>query len=433
MKSSFLLTLLTMAVGLAVQGRIGNAADLGFDAGEEQGLSVVASVHLHNAGTAPIDGIEVRMFVPGNQVGQQVFSTEFIPKPAAVEDDRWTQQCARWRVPRLEPGAHFFALWIARGACSEIKFQLDPLRRSGYTIPLSIRSTYFWGEPAEADAARSYIDRALDLAAYVRATLSQERSGLPFYQAIACPETPRLLAAQLTRLCHANGIPCRTVSGYARASGSEFSIDTAGRTWNEVYFAQAGWVPLLVSDPLELGKRHNDCMVVRTSGYDPAADGPAPAAGSAPPAVGANLVFAHGFWGEVRGGNDNLRIVHRGYVSQTRRFQQDGDLIALFRTLRETSDPARLTAGISQATAGGNPAIGLLEPYLYHPDPKVVDAAAAALGSIRQSRALPVLVDAMGRSPETDKLLAAQAELLTGRTIGPDPAAWREYVKQGER
>jgi len=412
MKSSSAPILLAVAAVLAAS-RAGNAADLGFDAGEEQGLSVVASVHLHNAGTAPIDGIEVRMFVPGNQVGQQVFSTECIPKPAAVEDDRWTQRCARWRVPRLEPGAHFFALWIARGACSEIKFQLDPLRRSGFTIPLSIRSTYLWGEPAEADAARSYIDRALDLAAYVRATLSQERSGLPFYQAIACPETPRLLAAQLTRLCHANGIPCRTVSGYARASGSEFTIDTAGRTWNEVYFAQAGWVPMLVSDPLELGKRHNDCMVVRTGGHDPAVNGQ--------------------FWGEVRGGNDTLRIVHRGYVSQTRRFQQDGDLIALFRTLRETSDPARLTAGISQAAAGGNPAIGLLEPYLYHPDLKVADAAAAALCSIRQSRALPVLVDAMGRSPEADKLLAAQAELLTGRTIGPDPAAWREYVKQGER
>ena len=372
------------------------------------------------------------MFVPGNQVGQKIFGLEFIPKPAAVEDDRWTQQCARWRVPRLEPGAHFFALWAARGACSEVRFQLDPLRRSGFTIPLSIRSAYLWGDPPEADAVRSYIDRAQDLAAYVRATLSQERSGLPFYQAIARPEAPRLLAAQLTRLCHANGIPCRTVSGYARTSGGEFTIDTAGRTWNEVYFAQSGWVPMVVSDPLELGKRHNDCMVVRTSGYAPAAVTPA-ASVSAPGAVGANLVFAHGFWGEVRGGNDALRVTHRGYVSQTRRFQQESDVIALFCALRDAGDAGKLAADIAQAAGGGSLAIGMLEPYLYHPDLKVVEAAAAAFGSIRQSRSLPVLVDAMGRSPEADKLLAAQADLLAGRTIGPDPAAWREYVKQGEK
>jgi|GEM_PF-2646338 len=427
------IALLLMIAGvLAAPAMAAGPADLGFEVADEQGMSVVASVHLHNAGTAPIDGVEVRMFAPCNQVGQKVFSLEFVPKPGAVEGDRWTQQCARWRVPRLVAGAHFFALWAARGACSEVRFQLDPLRRSGSTIPLSIRSAYLWSDPpSEADAGRSYIDRALDLAGYVRATLSQERSGLPFYQAIARPEAPRLLADQLTRLCHANGIPCRTVSGYARASGSEFTIDTAGRTWNEVYFAQSGWVPMAVSDPLELGKRHNDCMVVRTSGYDPG--GSAPAAGSAPAPVGANLVFAHGFWGEVRGGNDSLRITHRGYVSQTRRFQQDSDLIALFAALRDVADAGKLAGNLPQAAAGGNLAIGLLEPYLYHPDLKVVEAAAMAFGSIRQSRALPVLVDAMGRSPEADKLLAAQAELLTGRTLGADPAAWREYVKQGEK
>ena len=397
--------------GIGAVGSPAVAASFGFDTFDEQAFTLIGSVHVHNAGKAPVDGIEIQAYLPRNQVGQTIFGLDFIPKPAAVDEDRWVQKSARWRIPRLEPGQHVFALWIARAACAEVKFDLEPLRRGGFTTPLSVRSTYLPGDQPALDTARTYFDRVQDLAAYVRKTLSQDRSGLPFPQAIARPESPRLLAEELTRLCHANAIPCRTIGGYARTSGSDFSIDTTGGWWNEIYFAQSGWVPVPVADPRELGRRHNDCIVVKNAGHDPAA--------------------SDEYWGSVRGAGgralgDGLRVIHRGYFSQSRRPQPEADLVAAFQ---KAGDAAQIVAVVSQqGPAAGSLAIGLLEPYLYHPDPKVVAFAAAAVGGTRQAQAAIMLIDAMGRSPEADKLLAAQAESLTGRTF-TNPKDWHDWAK----
>lgn len=390
---------------LALSGAAAAAAELGFETSKPQPLALTGSVHLHNTGTAPTGEIEIVMYLPRNLAGQKVFNLDFLPAPAGIEEDRWLQKLARWKVS-LQPGGHFFAMWVARAAAADVRFDLDRLRKAALPVPLPVRSLYVW-ESGDVENRQPSIERALGLAAYVRRTVSQDISGLPFPQAIPRHETPLVLANAMTAICHANDLPCRTVAAYV-AGTSEFSIDTAGTAWNEIYFPQSGWVPMLVADAQEFGRRRAERIAVRTSGHE---------TGGHPQ-----------FWGYVSGAGDDVRVVHRGYFSRARNARSESETIVLFQSLAQQVDSSQAATRLAGQT--GSLAIGLLEPYLYRGDARLAETAAALIGSSRQKHAVVILVDAMGQTPEIDKSLAAQAEALTGQAFGARRDEWLAWIRK---
>lgn len=402
---------IVIAAALAAAAR---GADFGFTSGDQQSFSLIGSLHLHNAGAAPALNIEVEMLLPRNHIGQKIFGIDLLPEPLRVEDDRWMQKAARWKIDRLEPGAHCFILWIARAASSDISFDLERLRKGDFPVPLPIRSLYLRGETEGLRVGTGHLDRVLGLAGYVRKSLPQEQGPQPFPQAIAGPAGTGDLARAMTELCHANTIPCRTVGAYAKAASGDFCVDLEGRSWNEIYFPQSGWAPLDVSGAWPPGRKPNDVVIVQTVGH-----------GGEPPAPGRE------FWGAVTGAGPGVRVTRRAYFSRTRDFQQESELIALFHSLRNAEGEGQLAALLAlQAASGNSIVLGLVEPYLYHADMNIVRSVASVIGALRQGQAAMLLVDAMGRTPEADALLAAQLELLTGQAFGADRASWRSWVRR---
>ncbi|NQT19442.1 MAG: transglutaminase domain-containing protein [Planctomycetes bacterium] len=385
------------------------AADFGFEMGDKQEVALVCSLHVYNVGSEPARNVRIYANLPRNMIGQTILSLDFIPQPQSVKMDRWTQDVARWRVAQLNPGEHFFALWVARGTLSEVTYDLPRLRKGGLPIPLPIRLLYQWS--SDRPAAESYFEQSRLLADYVRKTASQEASGLPFYRAITRPESTFAYARAMTKLCFTNDIPCRTVGAYVRAVGSDFSIDPTGSAWNEIYFPQSGWVPASVTDPRGFGRKPNNCVVVQTIGR-----------------TGAQAVE---LWGRIAGGNAHIRVAHRGCFSNTRDRNQHRELIKVFQSLRKTTQTADIGRMLLfQARAGDSLALALIEPYLYHVNLAVVEIAAAAIADVRQSQAALMLVDAMGPSADADKILIKHAEALTKRNFGRDKEAWRTWIRR---
>jgi len=406
-RAILIIIMLVAVSALTAPPACGAAADFGFETSDQKAISLVGSIHLHNAGSAPAEDIEIKAYLPRNLIGQTIFALDFIPRPHRIEADPWTQKIATWKVSVLAPGEHVFVMWIARAASSEVKYDVQRLRRGNLPIPVPIRSLYLWGETD--GTAEPCLSLSRRLAQYVRKTASQELSGLPFDLAIPRPEDTFAYAEMMTRLCHANGIPCRTVGAYVRTVGADFSVDLHGAAWNEVYFPQSGWVPMSVTDRWEFGRKHNNYVVVKTIGH-----------------TGES---GEEFWGSTGGGGGNVRAVDRGYFSTTRDFQQESEMIKLFQSLRKADQPAQISGALLLQGKSGEPlALGLLEPYLYHADAEVAESAATAVGSVRQNQAALMLVDAMGRSPETDTTLMKQAESLTGRNFGTDKEAWRDWI-----
>lgn len=406
---SFVVSVLSAAALLCATAAAAFAADFGFETGDPQELSLVCSIHVYNVGTKPARNIEIHANLPRNRVGQTILALKFLPQPQSMATDYWTQKVAKWKVPRLKPGEHFFAFWVARGTSVEVTYDLQRLRKGGLPIPVPIRSLYQWSSDHSAD--ESYFEQSRSIAEYVRKTISQQLSGLPFYQAIPRPESTFTHARAMTKLCYANDIPCRTVGGYVKAAGSDFSIDPTGTAWNQVYFPQSGWVPVSVTDPRGFGRKRGNCIVLQTVGRT---DGE-----PAEP------------WGRVVGGGPYIRAAHRACFSSKRDPQREDELIDLFQKLNKERQPALISrALLLQARTGDSLALGLIEPYLYYGDMTVVESAGAAIADVRQSQAALMLVDAMGRSARADKILIKYAEDLTKQNFGSDKEAWRTWIRR---
>jgi len=402
---------LALALTIAAMGgpAAARSAELGVTMTGQTRFVLVGSVHLCNTGKAPAENIEATAFLPRNLVGQIVYRLDFLPRPTALRKDAWDQQIATWRVERLEPGEHRFFLWIARAASFDVKFDIESLRKGDLLIPRHIRAKYLWSGEVDAILAGSYFDRCQELAAYVRRTASQELSGLPFDTALAHAAHPGAEAALLTRLAYANDIPCRTIGAYVRAVGSDFSIDQRGAAWNEIYFPQSGWVPLAVSDPRRFGHKGNNAVVVKTAGYDPDDNS--------------------GLWGAVSGAGRCVTVRRRGYSAAMRDPQEKDDMVKLFESLLKETDPEKIARILLiEGQSGDSMAIPLIEPYLYHREPVVVESAAAAIGATRQGLGALLLIDALGSLPQADAALIKHAESLTGVNFGSDTTAWRTWI-----
>jgi len=399
-----------VAIAIGAAAPIAQGADYGVKMSDQVGLSLAGSIHLCNNAETNSGSIEVTAFLPTNQVGQIVYDLEFIPKPNSVSTDRWGQQIATWRVKRLDPGEHRFFIWVARLASFDVRFDLERLRKGDLLLPRRIRDDYIWGNNLHAGFTDSYFDRYQNLTAYVRRSAPQMLSGLPFDTAAGCPASPEAEAAFLTRLACANDIPCRTVGAYFRAVGADFSIDEHGTAWNEIYFPQSGWVPTTVSDPRRAGHKPNNTIVVKAAGYDPD--------------------DASGLWGAVSGAGHLDSLTRRGYSARARDLQEKGDLVQLFNALARENDPDKIARMLMvQGQTGDSMVIPLVEPYLYHKQPAVVQAAAAAIGSIRHGMGALVLIDAIGQLPEADPVLIKHAESLTGVSFGANKSAWRSWIR----
>jgi len=384
-----------------------SAADFGFEMSNRATFTLIASVRVKNADNIRADDVVVEMFLPQNLVGQSIYSLDYLPEPAEVNVDRWGSRLGRWKLPPLEPGETAFVTFVARAASSEVKFDTDRLRRGNYPLPQLIRMLYQWDAAVHGDQ-QAYAEQALLLAGYVRHTVSQELSSLPFPQAIPAPESSLTLATTMTKLAHANDIPCRTVGGYAGGGSAAFVVDCTGRAWNEIYFPQSGWMPMIVSEPRDFGRKKNDCFIVRMAGNSTEEFGE--------------------FWGSVNS-KAMVDVRHRAYFSRPRRTQQDRELIEMFKNISKLSEQ-EMVEKFAAFGPGSSLALGLLEPYLYHSNADIATAAAGAVRSIGQSSAVVMIVDAMSGSPETDAPLAAAAEALTGQELGANCDAWRTYVRE---
>lgn len=224
--------------------------------------NVCVLMRYYNTSDSPTEGITHYLTLPESDAHQQVLSLDVAPRPARVHELASGQRVAELHIPPLPAGGCAFAYWTANMILSHARLMPDgdsilPLEN----LPSPLKEQYLAADRKLALDSREVIEAAAEAArdadgalALIRGAHYKVMDAL-YYKACGWPSVDQVLrhghgvcgdySRVVMALCRKNGIPCRTVYGFAAPGNmdeTDFAFGYVDHAWNEAYLPGYGWM-----------------------------------------------------------------------------------------------------------------------------------------------------------------------------------------------
>lgn len=387
-----------------------------------------------------LGGISTRAALPQSSEEQTVLSLEVLPEPQAIVDEAEGREVALWEPPDdMECGDRLVVRWTCDAVLHPHRSGLPEDRVGTLSqVPQALADEYLADASLyalQSDAVRNASARAVrspssvpnllaQLLGYVVSALEYESDGRWDSADVVLQRgtgSATEYAWSTIALCRLWGVPARYAGGIRCVQGDGFMVDRSWHRWVEAYIPGLGWRGLdptraerLGITPATLGGVPDSVLTVSVGG------------GSGESLIGQHYLS----WHTWAGPDDGARVTRRGWSYSNVPDSVRARTAELTAMVANAVTPVQRVAALKMARDIGHPfALPAIEDLLYQSS--IRGEAAEAMVAMGGSQAVVPLVDSLGQPKDTegDAAVVRVLNQTTGAQLGPDPAAWQQWLR----